>query len=297
MKPTLDLKDPKVKVGLQFFFGQVERALQVAHRFEDATFPIYWTLKTKPEQIGSGVLVNIKDQYFIFSASHIFDNIGDFQLLIGTGNKAKLLSLSGERFSTAKGPSDTHVDDPIDASVFHIQESIPAVLEAAALSLDDLDLSQPDDEHPVCFAIGFRSGKSKTLVDQAYAHRECMPSGEYGDIEYELLNIDKNIHLALAYDGQILMGDRWKKSPKPQGMSGGAMVRVLGVSLLPSMPSKKLKPLLSAITIAYRKEKLGKPGALIGTRVSVHLMAIKKYIPDLLDDASIQEGYGRTFNR
>jgi len=153
-----------------------------------------------------------------------------------------------------------------------------------ALSLDDLDFSQPDSKRSVHMAAGFRAKKSNTAGNQAKAKRECFPSIEYGESEYSKLNLDKKTHLALAYDAQVLMDGKWQTSPKPKGISGGVMIKVSGVTLLRSyLNSIEVKQLLSAITIAYRREKYGNSGVLIGTRIGVHLGLIHKYLPELLD--------------
>jgi len=107
MKPDFDLNDPRVKAAIVVHSTQMEKALEATQRIEDAVLPIYWTLKSKkrPEQIGSGVVVQIKGEHFIFTASHVFDDIGSYRLLIGAGVGNKLSSLAGERFSSTKGPS------------------------------------------------------------------------------------------------------------------------------------------------------------------------------------------------
>lgn len=104
-------------------------ALNTPQTVEKAVIPIYHLpeLKKQPIQIASGLLVNIKDEYFIFSASHVFEQIGNHQLLTGDGLGNKVISLPGERFSTPRGKSGTHSDDPIDASVYHIQAELPTL--------------------------------------------------------------------------------------------------------------------------------------------------------------------------
>ena len=104
------------------------------------------------------------------------------------------------------------------------------------------------------------------------------------DYEYSCLQIDKNTHIALAYEDQVIMDKKWQTSPIPKGISGGAIIKVEGVKVFPPLLSKsEPKQLLSAITIAQRREKQGKPGVLIGTRINVHLSLIEKFLPSLID--------------
>ncbi len=95
MKPDINWADPKVKLVLEFYENQMRMALEVPQRVESAVFPIYHTIKspTKPEQIGSGVLVCIGKEYFIFSASHVFDSIGKNCLLIALTRGKPLFSI------------------------------------------------------------------------------------------------------------------------------------------------------------------------------------------------------------
>jgi hypothetical protein len=287
MNPKFDLNDPKIKTIISIYSNQMKHALTAPQRVEDAVLPIYWVSKSgiKPEQIASGVVVQIKQDYFVFTASHVFDDMGSYQLLIGIGFGNKLISLTGDRFSSAKGLSGTHVDDSIDASVFHIQSEVPSEIKRVALSLDDLDYSQPDNMRSIHMAAGFRVKNSNISGNQATTIRESFPSIEYGENEYSILNLDIKTHIALAYDNKVLMHGQWQTSPKPKGMSGGAIIKVEGVTLSPPfVVAPQVKQLLSAITIEQRREKSGKPGVLIGTRIGVHLGLIQNYLPNLLDN-------------
>jgi hypothetical protein len=291
MKPSFELDHPIFKLAIQTYQQQMEKALAVPQRVESAVLPIYLLLKskTKPEQAASGVVLRIKDEFFVFSASHVFDPIKNYRLLIGAGDGTLLATLGGERFSSSKGASGTHADDPIDASVFHIQEGITDGIKKVALTLEDLDFSQPDTSKFIYMAAGFRTKKSYVKGKFSNCERECFPSLEYGNDEYSLLDINKNYHIALAYDNQVIMNGKWQTSPTPKGISGGAIIKVEGVTMSPPFVAHpESRQLLSAITIEQKRGKAGKPGVLIGTRISVHLGLIDKFLPNFLDSSDIQ---------
>lgn len=286
MKPTLDLDNPLINEALVIYKAQMISALGLPQQVEKAVLPIYFPQKriTKPEQIGSGVVVRIDAEYFVFSASHIFDDIGEYALLVGMGDGSELVSLCGDRFSSKKGPSGTHRDDPIDASVFHIKSGITESIKNAAITLHDFDLQQSAMPKLVYMAAGFRVKNSNTAGNRTDGKRECFPSIEYGVVEYSLLNINRASHIALAYENQILMDGHWKTSPTPKGFSGGAIIKAEGIDIAhPYQVSPLARQLLTAITIAQIREKGGKPGVLIGTRIGIHLGLIEKYLPGLLD--------------
>jgi hypothetical protein len=280
----IDLNDPRIEKVKEILFAQIEKALVVPQRVEDAVFPIYYPLRSnKPEQIGTGVVIRIGGQFFVFSASHVFDSIGTFQLLLGLGGGQKLLSVSGDRFSTARGRSGTHADDPVDASVFHLQSEVPDELAKVALSYTDLDFSHPDGKRSVFLISGFRVKESRTSGNQANANRGCYPTGEYGPTEYSALALDADTHIALAFEDRVLVNGRWEASPLLRGVSGGAIIRIEGVSVAPPFPAaKRAVQLLTAIAIEHRRERLRKPGAVVGVRIPVHLSLIRRFLPSLV---------------
>jgi hypothetical protein len=270
----------------EYYKNRVQMASNASLKIEAAVLPIYFLQKasTRLQQVASGVCLRVKDQHFVLSASHVFDDIGHYQLLVGVEYGRPIVSFAGERLSTKRGESGTHSDDPIDASVFHIQSEIPAEIRKIALTPNDLDLGQPDRNSHFFNCIGFMSKKSSRTANSIISHRECRVLTEYCQEEYDDLSIDRETNLALAYEDKILVDGNWKTSPRPKGMSGGAIFKIEGVTTSPLLPPpRNPNVLLSAITIAHRKEKAGKPGVLIGTRIGVHLTLIDKYLPGLLD--------------
>ncbi|HDZ8843696.1 TPA: hypothetical protein RUX01_003211 [Aeromonas dhakensis] len=284
-KNRLDYNDPKVNAIASYIHNVTVAGLNATLFIERSVNPIFFTIKNpnKPEQIASGVFVCIKDQYFVFSASHVFDDIGGFQLLMAVEGEQRLIGFSGERFSTARGPSGKHYDDPIDASVFHLGTEVPDSVKGLALSLDDLDKEPYDDPHSFFIISGIRSKNSKTIGNQAFTRRECFGSVELSTEYYTKLSFNKKHHIILAYDDERYVNGLWQKTPSPAGFSGGGIFRVDGLSAHPLfLRPAKLTPLLTAITIEHKKGKSGNPGVLIGTRIAVHLGLIHKYLPGIL---------------
>jgi hypothetical protein len=291
MKPKINLEHPLVKKATEQYFQRVREAMEAPQKVESSVVPMYAILKskghqkpkTKPEQIGSGVLVNIKDQYFIFGATHVFLELRNFQVLTGCGDNTPIIALAGDRFSTGK--PGTEYKDTFDASVYHIHSDVPAPLKNIALTFDDFDFSGSKYGDNIYMACGFRHKKSNTSGSRIKSKRECFPSAELDIHAYKDSNIDARSHIALHYENQILIDGKWQVSPTPRGISGGAIIKIEGSDLFnTSEPKKNLRQLLSAITIEQHREKHGKPGVLIGTRINVHLGLIHQNMPDLLRD-------------
>ncbi|MNF60877.1 hypothetical protein D3C85_955800 [compost metagenome] len=291
MKVGIDLKDPRMKFARAILQMQAEKALSTPQRIESAVLPIYHTKKLSPklEQIGSGVALQINGEYFVLSASHVFDAIGHYALCIGTGRGELLTQFLGDRFSSRRGPSGTHADDPVDASVYHIQSIVPDSFKDVALTLADLDLSHTDELGCIHMAAGFRAKISNTIGNQANSKRECFLSRELDETGYQALNLRRETHIAIAYENQIIKEERWQTSPTPKGISGGAMIRVtevpmvIGPDYVPSnIPPKQV---LRGITIEQRRERHRRPGAIIATRVGVHIGLINRFLPGLITSA------------
>lgn len=287
MKEKIDLKNPLTKkiIGrIQTHFSIcLDNTLQIEKSVNAILFPLKH--ETRPEQIGSGVFVNIKGEYFVFSASHVFDAIGEHQLLMSCEGEERVTTFKGDRFSTARGESGTHNDDSYDSSVFHIQDSISENIKKLALSYDDLDRTDLGSFDHSYIVSGFYSKDSKLRDSTINCKRESFGSRELLQEDYDMLSIDRDWHISLAYEKNLIKNGNYSLSPTPQGFSGGGIFKFTSFDLNKLCIKPKLeRPKLSAITIEYRKEKGSFPGALIGSRITQHLALINKYLPGFLDD-------------
>lgn len=290
MKPKIDLNNPLVIAAIKRAQNQVLIALNAPPKVESAVIPIYATLKrkghqkpkTKPEQIGSGVVVNIKNQFFVFGATHVFEEFTGFALRAGPSpGKSLIQEIPGERFST--GELDRPLQNIFDATVYHIQSDSIQPFKDIAITLDDFDFSNGDDVCPVYMASGFRIKKSNTAGDLVTSKQECFPSFELKNEDYLRLKINPESHFSLSYEDQVLLNGKWTQSPRPRGLSGGAIIKVDGTDVLnPKNTRQNPRQLLTAITTDHVRDKGGELGYLLGTRVNVYLGLIHKFLPDLL---------------
>ncbi len=281
MKQKIDYTDPI----FDLYKIKCYEALDSTLELEKSTLPIYAVLKNnKPEHIGTGVLINIKSKFFIFSASHVFDEIGDDPLSIGLGKGRKLLTFGGDRFSTARDKTGKHQYDPIDASVFPVTVDLPKDIKEQALSYKDLDLSENDDNNDIHIIAGYRIKKSYAIGNQSYGKAQAFPSIKLKLKDYSLYKkLDKELHIALAYESYNIINGIKQKTPKLTGMSGGGIFRSKEIRIPASSNIDIIrKPLLSAITIGYEPKRHNREGIVIGTKIHVHLSLIQKYLPGLL---------------
>lgn len=289
MKPKLDLKSSNVKKVLDIYTKEIEIALGTEQTVEKSVLPIYSVpitkshqkKKIKPIQIGTGILVKIEDNFFIFGSTHVFCEFENKTLLIGTWEYSKIEEISGERYST--GNLDHCKINKYDASVFHIQSTISEDLKKTAIGLDCFDLDGFDRLKPIYMITGFLAKKSNTSGNIIKSKAKNIPTIEIND--YTEYGYDKTTHIVLAYADQVVLNGNWQTSPKPVGMSGGAIIKAQGTSVISLYPNRKnKKQLLSAITIEQHRDKAGRLGVLIGTRIYVHLVLIYQFMPDLVKD-------------
>lgn len=266
MKPKIDLNSKLAKYAISLQKREVNKALGIKKSVENAVIPIYSVpetkghlkKKTKPEQIGTGVIVTIKDEYFIFSATHVFEEFKGKSLLTGTSEHSQIEELIGERLSSGSLENTT---DKYDATVFHIQNQISDKLRNIAISLDFFDLNGFDENKPIFMMVGFLAKKSNTSGNTIKSKTKVMTSVEIDD--YKTYNHEKSSHILLSYENQVLVEGKWELSARPRGMSGGAIIKAQGTSLIPkSKKSKVKKQLLSAIIIEQHRDKNKKLGVL-----------------------------------
>lgn len=291
MKPNFDLNSPMFKLAFSLIQKEGKKALNTEQTVEKAIIPIYdlpktkahQIKKTKLEQIASGVLLKVKNDFFILTADHVFKNIGDSAIAISGSNQEKIQQFPGERFTSNNPTSDRK--DINDASVYHMQAELPDSLKKIAISLDQIDFSVDDQDKPIFLISGFRARDSNTEGNTVYTKRKSFPTMEVENNDYDKFQFPKESHLIVAYDDQILIDGHWKVSPKPKGMSGGGIIKINGTKISTLKNENNIfEQKLSAITIEHHRGKHNNPGIVVGTRLNVHIGLIYQFMPGFLDN-------------
>ncbi len=287
MKPKIDLNDPIIAQRMTELKEQYLIALNVNQKVENAVLPVLSILPrkahqkphTKPEQIGSCVLVNIKDQYFLFTATHVLNEFRN-SFCIGEGKGTPSIQPIGDMYRSNENLSDSI--DQYDACVYHITSQLSDSLKANAVTLDDMDVLQSPNLAPVFLITGFRLKKSNVKQLSFNSEREGFPTIEHSIEDYYRLAINPKSHIMVAYEDQILINGNWTTSPSPRGMSGGAIIKVAGTDIWnPDNRSSTPRQLLSAIIIERHNKKGRDQSRLIGTRVNIHLQILLQNMPEL----------------
>jgi hypothetical protein len=294
-KPKIDLTHPAVSAGIKIYKERAILACKLAAAKDDAVRPVY-ALNEHTQSVvhvGSCVLLKVQDEFFALSASHVFDNVGKYQLLFGFGDR--LHSFAGDRFSSARERSGSHQDDSIDSSVFHITSDVAEEIASIFLSLQDLDLVAADRASEFYVATGYRVSQSRSSLTGNSTKLDRYPSLELDHDHYEHLKLSREMHLLLAFEDQVLVDGKWQTAPSIRGFSGGAIFRIPDLSPFTSATKTAIGEIkLAAILIARRKGKRDRHlPAAVGTRLGVHFELIHKYLPELGFDEMLAAEHAR----
>lgn len=282
MTPKI-ISNPLLKLFQAAADNRAKLASSLSHQIDHSVCSLYAYMGKKyPEQMGSGVLLKIAEKIFILTAAHVMEEYKEHPVIIGLDDK--LHFLRGERYSSAKGKSGSHQDDPIDVAVFHIlQADVTESIANKCIQLADLDLVRTDQKD-LQVLIGFRAKKSKISnriaksIKDSYTLMECLAH------DYNKLGLSRDHYVALSWEDELYSSDNLISSPSLKGMSGGGIFRVVGLDQDPfSSYGDTLHCKLSGITIESIKKTHLRPGAVLGVRVINHLFLIHKFLPELAD--------------
>lgn len=251
----------------------------------DSVCPIFVCLKVseKIEQIGSGVLLQIKNQVFILTAAHVTDWKEKGELCIPTKNGIEGIEGHIAGIVLPKGVSRTK--DKIDMSYFCLSKSLVGKLHKSfkPLTLEDCWLTDNTQPKDIYSFSGFPLSKAKTLNDKYTS--EMMT---YSGVSTSFTKYEK---LGYSDDTNIVIDFRRKKSanidgvknmpPHPKGISGGAIFRW---PKDPDIEPKYFKRTLVGIGHTY----LQKHNTLIGTKLSLYIPLIGNNHPELFEEEKIK---------
>lgn len=275
-----DLDNPTVASVIEAYQAASGAATEKALAKGDAVRPIFALDERtrRVRHVGSCVLIIFEQELFAFSASHVFDSVGKYRLLIGCGDR--LHPVGGDRFSSKRGPSGSHRDDFVDASVYHMLEDVPEIARDGALRLSDLDLLPAPRSHDLFVICGYREAMSRSTSTGHQAHLDVFSTIESSETHYEHFGRTREHHLLVDYSDQVLIGGNWRKTPSLRGVSGGGIFRASGTIAPGQVSIGYVK--LSAILIEHRKPKArGLEPVAVGTRLNYHFGLIDKYLPHL----------------
>lgn len=273
-----NLKDKKLISDIELHDQEITALFPLTERIQNATVALFECKNGKrPDLIATGVIFRIMNHFFLFTAAHVYyeEKSQTCTLAIALKSEPIFKIYGNEWFTSLPVKHSNHEDDPIDASVCHFLSDIPTELKEKALTLDDIDYGYNYYSDTIFISgyptsqLSIKSADCSNANGTSFNTSECIKS-------YETYHINKNTHLTAVYNKSAVLNFREKIMPKPIGLSGGSMSRIIIDDA-----TKEKKAVLSAIVIAYKPEKANNHGCIIGSKIQYHISSIKEYIPEL----------------
>lgn len=231
----------------------------------------------RPEQYGSGVLIQIADLYFMLSAAHVFDDFKERAILIP--GQESLVEIYGAYSTTPLPSSGSRKDDHFDMGYFHLNSKQRSDLDDSLLFLDERDCDPMDEttDGDAYTLIGYQSALSESTSNTAKTDISRIACSGVKDHRYQKLGLDPKNHILVQY--RMKKGMSYKtmiqgKKHDFSGMSGGG---VFAWSKKFPDPKAIAQPHLVGIITEYSEYH----NVFIATRLNHVLSAMHKEFPNL----------------
>ena len=224
---------------------------------------------------GSGVLFEVDNRYFVFTAAHVFpENRNDTFFII----PYEAIYLGGRLYNVSLPKSGNRNDDKIDLAVIELQPEIVTKLktEYKFHSFKDILLGHTIDEYHRYLSVGYPSTKTKKEWNKPIIKTEpfVFNSKPVTNFEYETFGFNFNHHIAIEFNGRVTSEKSLHTSAAPRldGISGSGMWYLPNFPEIDKVQTKKL----IGITI----EQINKPKnqALVVTRIDLVTEFLRQHL-------------------
>lgn len=228
----------------------------------------YDDAKSKNHTAGSGVLFEINNEHFIFTAAHVYTE-NRKEIYVVSNNEA--ISLAGTLYSTPLPTTGTRKDDKIDIAILHILKSSAEKIKTdyTFLNISDLSLGHLIDIDTNYILAGYPITRTREvwgLKGQLKSEPFVANLDSFVRFNYELFNFKIDSHIAITYNNNLI-SDKHKiphRGPKLEGISGSGVWH-----FLPSANMEIVNAKLVGIVIEQIKETENK--AIVATRIDLIL--------------------------
>ncbi|MBB1632466.1 hypothetical protein [Cupriavidus sp. UME77] len=268
------MPDPNTSRCLKLAALRHEHAHQLMGK---AVRPIYYVdMDGYPLHEGSCVLVEIDEEKYVITASHVIDASTKHDSALYIGGADSLVEISGGDYLRSPRSGDNANDDPYDFAVWKgSAQAIAALGDLPYISSRQFSLAPSTAAGNVYSVFGypttknrFRQRKQRRVKSQLWHYYSVTRDGAKAA---EKMGVDGVHHIFIGYDKH----SKWPNgrridSLKPQGASGGALIDLGDCSDLESARSDgEFVPKLAGIFIEHHNK------VLISTRIGVILQSLQ----------------------
>ncbi len=255
------------KVGNKQNLLRLERLKGFTEEIMHSTIQFFFdNAKPKNHTAGSGVLFEINNEYFIFTAAHVFTENRKDVYIVSNG---EAISLGGMLYTTPLPKSGLRKDDKIDISIIHMHNSIAEKIKTdyKFLNQSDLELGHYVDINTNYILAGYPITKTKKKwgVKGVLKSEPFVANLDtFVRFDYKLYNFNVTSHIAIEYNDNLISQKNTipHLGPKLEGISGSGVWHFQQLDEL-----KFIKPKLVGIVIEQIKETRNK--AIVATRIDI----------------------------
>lgn len=253
---------------------KLERLTSCAERILKSTIQFFFdNAKPKKHTAGSGVLFEINDRFFIFTAAHVYTE--NHKEIYVVSNK-EAISLGGMMYTTPLPSSGIRKEDKVDIVIIEIYNSIANKLKTdyQFIHLSDLELGHYVDINTNYILAGFPITKTKRvwgLHDALKSEPFVANVDTFIRFNYEKYNFKVSSHIAIEYSDDLISQENRNPhlGPKLEGMSGSGLWHFQTIQA-----EDLIEPKLIGIIIEQIKETGNK--AIIATRIDPIIKFLNK---------------------
>lgn len=245
---------------------------------QQAVCPVYGIEGYRAAPVGSGFLLQVKDDVFFITAAHVLHERHDCTLHIpGAG---KPVPLEGTAYGTGLLRPTAAPNFQHDLAFLKLKPELrdqitgSRILTPGDFAVDDLPAAAT-----LYGFVGFPAEINRPSPDRKLQRSSiyygCQPAAKSA---YEWLRYDMRTHFVGEFDRANVVDGRGRivEGPSPKGMSGGP---VWNLGKIPDAMAGETTPAVIGIMIEWWEEKEW----LVGLRIALVTEAIRQIVPHLAD--------------
>ena len=238
--------------------------------------PIFKETRRGPEQIGSGVFVQVGDTHFLLTAAHVTDERHTTALLVPS--KTDFVSLFG-LFIETNAKNRSRNEDKLDVAVVRLADELVDRLHDNFLFLQhaDCDLAETMTAGDAYTVIGCPARRSARQGNRVVTDLFSLSGEGVTDRRFQQLGLDPGHNVIVQYrmNRAVDFSTMLKRQfGNPEGMSGGGIFA--WDKELPKLSALK-QPKLIAVVTEYHPHQ----NVFVGTRLHAYLVAMHRNDPSL----------------
>lgn len=226
-------------------------------------------------QLGSGVLIEFRNEVFILTAGHVIDCFEKGGLMVPRSNN-EIVSIKGV-YSYIK-PKEGREADNLDFGYFKLDKEFANEMKQSfyAIPEEELGIKQHYSEKEKISFGGYPNRKSNVAGEKASANDYIYGAYHANPEDYEMFECQLDTNIVAKFNRKKTINPYSGKiqiAPLPHGISGG------GIFVWPTVLKELIPDNRKLIGLGHSYKESG--GYFIGTRLEIILNAILKNNPEL----------------